>query len=58
LKIKKDKLRLPEIRKQKNFNKLRVATNSSMFSSKIKEQEQEQEQQTAPKTIKFLFQWT
>lgn len=56
MKIKKDKLRLPEIRKQKNFNNLRVATNSSMLSSKIKEQEQEQ--QTAPKTIKFLFQWT
>jgi hypothetical protein len=37
LKIKTDRLRLPEIRKQKNFNKLRqeVTTSSSRMSTSI-----------------------
>lgn len=49
MKIKTNKLRLLEIRKQKNFNKHR-ATNNSMVTSTLREQEQ----QTAQMTIKLL----
>jgi hypothetical protein len=54
LKIKTDRLRLPEIRKQKNFNKLRqeVTTSSSRMSTSITKAQVDRK--TAQTTIKLL----